>query len=164
MPDDVLDMIGTAAALEQLAEESAELAQAALKMARKLRGENPTPKSRADCIANLQEEIADVELCISILPAALHDPAEVGKTMAVYRQAGTAMIAGAQRLAYSRGPEKYSFSVPSEKHRHLHTVDRTDAVALLMQAGSLALGEMDALRECKAKTAAANLYRAMIGF
>ena len=74
MPDDVLDMIGTAAALEQLAEESAELAQAALKMARKLRGENPTPKSRADCIANLQEEIADVELCISILPAALHDP------------------------------------------------------------------------------------------
>ena len=31
MPDDVLDMIGTAAALEQLAEESAELAQAALK-------------------------------------------------------------------------------------------------------------------------------------
>mgnify|MGYP000797565855 CR=1 FL=1 len=38
MPDDVLDTIGTAAALEQLAEESAELAQAALKMARKLRG------------------------------------------------------------------------------------------------------------------------------
>lgn len=108
MPDDVLEMIGTAAALEQLAEESAELA--------------------------------------------------------VHRQAGTAMIAGAQRLAYSRGPEKYSFSVPSERHRHLHTVDRTDAVALLMQAVSLALGEMDALRECKAKIAAANLYRAMIGF
>ena len=33
MHDDVLDMIGTAALLEQLAEESAELAQAALKMA-----------------------------------------------------------------------------------------------------------------------------------
>lgn len=30
MPDDVLEMIGTAALLEQLAEESAELAQAAL--------------------------------------------------------------------------------------------------------------------------------------
>lgn len=81
MPDDVLDMIGTAALLEQLAEESAELAQAALKMARKLRNENPTLKSRADCVANLQEEIADVELCISILPAALNDPAEVGRTM-----------------------------------------------------------------------------------
>lgn len=78
MPDDVLEMIGTAALLEQLAEESAELAQAALKMARKIRNENPTPKSRADCVANLQEEIADVELCISILPAALN---EVGRTM-----------------------------------------------------------------------------------
>lgn len=56
MLDGVLDMIGTAALLEQLAEESAELAQAALKMARKLRNENPTPKSRADCVANLQEK------------------------------------------------------------------------------------------------------------
>lgn len=81
MPDDVLEMIGTAALLEQLAEESAELAQAALKMARQLRNENPTPKTHADCVSNLQEEIADVELCISILPAALHDPAEVGKTI-----------------------------------------------------------------------------------
>ena len=33
MPDDILEMIGTAALLEQLAEESAELAQAALHMA-----------------------------------------------------------------------------------------------------------------------------------
>ena len=90
--------------------------------------------------------------------------ASVGRGLDGMGNRYTAMIAGAQRLAYSRGPEKYSFSVPSEKHRHLHTVDRTDAVALLMQAGSLALGEMDALRECKAKTAAANLYRAMIGF
>lgn len=56
MPDDVLEMIGTAALLEQLAEESAELAQAALKMARKLRNENPTPKTHADCVSNLQEE------------------------------------------------------------------------------------------------------------
>lgn len=82
MPDDILEMIGTAAMLEQLAEESAELAKAALKMARKIRNENPTPKSHTDCVANLQEEIADVELCISILPAALNDPAEVGRTMA----------------------------------------------------------------------------------
>lgn len=82
MSDDILEMIGTAALLEQLAEESAELAQAALKMARKIRNEYPTPKSRADCVANLQEEIADVELCISVLPAALHDPTEVGRTMA----------------------------------------------------------------------------------
>lgn len=51
MPDDVLEMIGTAALLEQLAEESAELAQAALKMARKLRNENPTTKSSGRLIA-----------------------------------------------------------------------------------------------------------------
>lgn len=82
MPDDILEMIGTAALLEQLAEDSAELAQTALKMARKIRNENPTPKSHADCVANLQEEIADEELCISVLPAALNDPAEVGRTMA----------------------------------------------------------------------------------
>lgn len=82
MSDDILEMIGTAALLEQLAEESAELAQAALKMARKIRNENPTPKSHTDCVVNLQEEIADVELCISVLPAALHDPAEIGRTMA----------------------------------------------------------------------------------
>lgn len=41
MPDDVLEMIGMAALLEQLAEESAELAQAALKMARKITQREP---------------------------------------------------------------------------------------------------------------------------
>ena len=50
MSDDILEMIGTAALLEQLAEESAELAQAALKTARKIRNENPTPEiSRGLC-------------------------------------------------------------------------------------------------------------------
>ena len=57
------------------------------------------------------------------------------------------MIAGAQRLAYSRGPEKYFFLYRVRNTGICNTVDRTDAVALLMQAGSLALGEMDALRE-----------------
>ena len=42
---------------------------------------NSADARRADCVANLQEEIADVELCISIFPAALNDPAEVGRTM-----------------------------------------------------------------------------------
>ena len=104
MSDDILEMIGTAALLEQLAEESAELAQAALKMARKLRGENPTPKSRADCIANLQEEIADVELCISILPAALHDPA-TGRVAVYYGCADT--VTG---LAFGYIPEIIDFT------------------------------------------------------
>ena len=45
----IVETIGTAAVLEQLAEESAELAQAALKLARKLRGGNPTPKTEQEC-------------------------------------------------------------------------------------------------------------------
>lgn len=58
--------IGTPAVLEQLAEESAELAQAALKFARKLRDENPTPKSEEECLQDLLEELADVKLCMEV--------------------------------------------------------------------------------------------------
>lgn len=43
----ILETLGTEAVLEQLAEEASELSQAALKLARKLRGVNPTPKDRA---------------------------------------------------------------------------------------------------------------------
>lgn len=45
---------------EQLAEEAAELSQAANKMARSLRGVNPTPKSEAEVRSNLIEEYTDV--------------------------------------------------------------------------------------------------------
>lgn len=45
---------------EQLAEEAAELAQAANKMARVLRGTNPTPKSEEDARKDLVEEYTDV--------------------------------------------------------------------------------------------------------
>lgn len=51
----------------QLAEEAAELSQAALKVARKLKGTNPTPKSLIECKMNLIEEVADVELCLNLL-------------------------------------------------------------------------------------------------
>lgn len=53
--------------LAQLAEESAELAQAALKLHRKLTGTNPTPKTREECEAALLEEIADVMVCLDSL-------------------------------------------------------------------------------------------------
>lgn len=62
----IVEHIGVPALLEQLAEECCELAQASLKMARKLRDENPTPKSVEDIRDNLVEEIADVELCIEL--------------------------------------------------------------------------------------------------
>ena len=56
----MIDLIGKAAMLEMLAEESSELSHAALKLARKYRGENPTPKSEMECIDSLTEETADV--------------------------------------------------------------------------------------------------------
>lgn len=61
---DIEQLIGTPATLEQLAEECAELGQAALKLARKMRGENPTPKTQDELLENLTEEVADVLLCI----------------------------------------------------------------------------------------------------
>lgn len=67
MTKTIIQEIGQPAMLEQLAEECCELGQAALKMARVLRGENPTSKTEMQCLDALTEEIADVELCISRL-------------------------------------------------------------------------------------------------
>ena len=61
---EIVDQIGLPAVLEQLAEECAELSKAALKLARKHRGENPTPKSIEDCEREMKEEIADVVCCL----------------------------------------------------------------------------------------------------
>lgn len=58
------DRIGDAAMLEQLAEECAELGQAALKMARVLRKENPTPVTEDEAAAMVLEEAADVLNCM----------------------------------------------------------------------------------------------------
>lgn len=63
----IIDIIGNAACLEQLAEECTELAQAALKMARLIRKENPTPITYNEAKTSLTEEIADVRLCIKAI-------------------------------------------------------------------------------------------------
>ena len=63
----IIDELGVPAMLEQLAEECSELAHASLKLARKIRGENPTPKDIPELIKNLEEESADVNLSIWIL-------------------------------------------------------------------------------------------------
>lgn len=60
----------------QLAEESAELAQAALKERRTLTSDNPTPVSYVEARNNLVEEVADVFVCLSEL-LELHDWEEV---------------------------------------------------------------------------------------
>lgn len=63
----VASQLSQAALFEQLAEECTELAQAALKMARLERGENPTPMLLEEIQANLVEEISDVDLVLSVL-------------------------------------------------------------------------------------------------
>ena len=61
----MLDQIGEPAMYEQLAEECAELGQAALKMARVLRKENPTPVTEDEASAMVLEEAADVWNCMN---------------------------------------------------------------------------------------------------
>lgn len=66
---EVICSLGEPALLEQLAEECSEPAQAALKLARLERGENPTPKTEEECVKNLLEELGDVNLCMSVVEA-----------------------------------------------------------------------------------------------
>ena len=65
--------------LEQTAEECVELAQACLKYARALRNENPTPKPLDEIICNVEEEAADVSVCLSELSWGLIDNKNVQK-------------------------------------------------------------------------------------
>lgn len=58
------EKIGEIAMLEQTAEECTELAHACLKLARKMRGENPTNRREEDLKDNLAEEIVDVRICL----------------------------------------------------------------------------------------------------
>lgn len=60
--------------LAQLAEEAVELAHAALKLRRVYDGTNPTPIKRSAAFANLKEEIADVQLLITVLDLDRHWP------------------------------------------------------------------------------------------
>lgn len=63
----VKDYLTEGELLCQLAEESAELAQAALKERRALEDDNPTPVSYTDAHANLLEEVADVYVSLGEL-------------------------------------------------------------------------------------------------
>lgn len=62
--------------LAQLAEEAAELSQAALKLRRALTGINPTPVTAEEARANLVEEIADI-LNVSDLLLEIDDVDEI---------------------------------------------------------------------------------------
>lgn len=68
VPNEVVKRaVGEAAFLELLAEEASELAQASLKLARVIRGENPTPVTKEEAMKNLSEECVDVCLCIQTI-------------------------------------------------------------------------------------------------
>ena len=78
------DRIGDAAMLEQLAEECAELGQAALKMARVLRKENPTPVTEDEASDMIIEEAADVLICID--EVGVFDSSEVARVAHAKRE------------------------------------------------------------------------------
>lgn len=59
--------------LAQLAEEAAELGKAALKLRRAIVGINPTPVTVMQASDNLEEEIADVLLCLEVIEFDLDD-------------------------------------------------------------------------------------------
>ena len=63
MEKKIVDYIGYPAMLEQLAEECAELGKSALKLARIVRKENPTPLTKEEALENLREEYTDVVQC-----------------------------------------------------------------------------------------------------
>lgn len=59
----IIELIGPAALYEQLAEECAELGKAAIKMARIIRGDNPTPVTTKEVMEAVKEEYTDVVHC-----------------------------------------------------------------------------------------------------
>ena len=63
----------------QLAEEAAELSQAALKLVRAIGGNNPTPVTKQQAENNLAEEVIDVSVCLSVLGLLSVDPDDDGR-------------------------------------------------------------------------------------
>lgn len=63
----IIKKIGISSLLEQTAEECCGLGYSCLKLSRKLRNINPTSKSYSDCINDLTEAIADVQVCLDML-------------------------------------------------------------------------------------------------
>lgn len=70
----IVDRIGLPALLEQTAEECAELAHACLKEARRMRGDNPTPCTDKECGDAVEEEMADVKICLRLLSDSGYTP------------------------------------------------------------------------------------------
>ena len=63
----ITEKIGLPAMLEQTAEECTELAHACLKLSRIVRAENPTPAKKIEILDAVEEEVADVMICVDEL-------------------------------------------------------------------------------------------------
>lgn len=99
----IIRTLGEPALLEQLAEECSELAQAALKLARLERGENPTPKTLGECFKDLIAEMADVNLCIWVI--------ETSRGLDLRRYSNWKLERWAKRIREARG------ETPGEKKK-----------------------------------------------
>ena len=86
----IVEQYGQEYVLRQLAEESAELCQAALKLVRVMN--NETPVTQADAQNHLLEEIADVEVMLNVLKSAVLNDRGVGKVSEIYRRKEARMI------------------------------------------------------------------------
>lgn len=67
MSKKVSDILPKTEILARLAEKASKLAQVALELRRALDGTDPTPKSVAECEANLMEEFADISNAVTTL-------------------------------------------------------------------------------------------------
>ena len=67
----IADKLGKEEILTAVAEEAAELAQAALTLRRAYNGKNYTPNTDYICLEYMAEEMADLELCVDVLKLSL---------------------------------------------------------------------------------------------
>lgn len=83
----IVEVIGEAAVMELIAEECVEMAQAAQKIARAMRGDNPTEKPVEYYHGQLMEEWADVLVCSEYLDELpWFNPAEVAHNIRFKKQ------------------------------------------------------------------------------
>lgn len=68
----ISEKIGWERALQQLAEECSELAQASLKLVRSIDGKNPTNKTGMQCVTEWHEEISDVLVSLVVTASNLN--------------------------------------------------------------------------------------------
>lgn len=97
MEDKNIELIRAKLSLEellcQLAEECAELSQAALKLRRVYNGNNPTPVKSEEAYHSILEEIADVALCVKVLELdRQQDVIEIQKTINIKKNRWAARL------------------------------------------------------------------------